>query len=285
MTVGLAESVAIVTLNLCATIVFIRNRNLRKRSTYLVINLAVTGMLAGGVAVYALFYSFGAICNVWKWHSNVHLVNHILISLFLFFPAMSLVNISIIALERAYATFRPLRYRVLKKLVHGVIIAFVWVTYGLISIASVLLEYLEEGVHNLYSKIAFVLFCLLIICVSYTCIVIKVRCGAQPRHHGAASRERKLTMTLLIVTGVSLLSWLPVIMFSILLYSGKFEMSFSVAFNINRVLWVSVYANCLVNPIFNAIRMPEYRSAVAALFCKKPTLRNRERRDFPLRVM
>ena len=150
MTVGLAESVATVTLNLCTIIVFIRNRNLRKRSTYLVINLAVIDMLAGGIAVYALFYSFGEICNVWKWHSNVHLANRRLISLFLFFPGMSLVNISIIALERAYATFRPLRYRVLKKLVHGVIIAFVWVTYGLISIASVHFEYLEEGVHNLY---------------------------------------------------------------------------------------------------------------------------------------
>jgi len=174
---------------------------------------------------------------------------------------------------------------VLKKWVHGVVIAFVWVTCGLISIASVLLEYLEEGVYNFYLKTAFALFCLFIICVSYTSIVIKFRCGAQPQHHGAASRERKLTMTLLIVTVVSLLSCLPVIMFSILLYSGKFEMSFSVAFNINSELWVSVYANCLVNPIFYAFRIPEYRSAVAALFCKQPTLRNRERRDFPLRVM
>ena len=46
----------IVTLNLCTIIVFIRNRNLRKRSTYLVINLAVIDMLVGGVAVYILFY-------------------------------------------------------------------------------------------------------------------------------------------------------------------------------------------------------------------------------------
>ena len=40
MTVGLAESVAIVTLNLYTIIVFMKNRNLRKRSMYLVINLA-----------------------------------------------------------------------------------------------------------------------------------------------------------------------------------------------------------------------------------------------------
>ena len=55
MTVGLAESVAIVTLNLCTIIVFISNRNLRKRSTYLVINLAVIDMFVGGVVVYDLF--------------------------------------------------------------------------------------------------------------------------------------------------------------------------------------------------------------------------------------
>ena len=51
MTVGLAECVAIVTFNLCTIIVFIRNRNLRKRSTYLMINLAVIDMSLGGVAV------------------------------------------------------------------------------------------------------------------------------------------------------------------------------------------------------------------------------------------
>ena len=69
MTVGLAESVAIVTLNLCTIIVFIRDRNLRKRSTYLVINLAVIDMLVGGAVVYNLFYLDGVVCNLWKQHS------------------------------------------------------------------------------------------------------------------------------------------------------------------------------------------------------------------------
>ena len=44
------------------------NRNLRKRSMYLVINLAVIDMLVGGVAVYELFYWVGAGCNLWEWH-------------------------------------------------------------------------------------------------------------------------------------------------------------------------------------------------------------------------
>ena len=46
---------------------------------------------------------------------------------------------------------------------------------------------------------SFILICLLIICVSYTSIVIIARCGAQPQHHDTASKERKLTMTYIVV--------------------------------------------------------------------------------------
>ena len=85
MTAGLAESVAIVTLNICTILVFTRNRNFRKRSTYLIINLAVTDMLVGGAAVYHLFYWIGVHCNVWKGHLNFHLADRLLVC----FPGMS----------------------------------------------------------------------------------------------------------------------------------------------------------------------------------------------------
>ena len=116
----------------------------------------------------------------------------------------------------------------------------------------------------------------------YSSIVIKVRCGAQPQHHGAASRERKLTV---IVTVASLLLYLPANMLAFLVYSGKFEMSFSAGINLQNALWILVYANSLVNPILYAIRMQEYRSALAALFRKQPTLPERRVVDLPLRDM
>ena len=61
--------------------------------------------------------------------------------------------------------------------------------------------------------------CLLVIGISYVSIIMKVRCGSQPQHHGAASRERKLTMTLLIVTVVSLLLYLPDMIYHFLDYT------------------------------------------------------------------
>ena len=57
LTVFTAESVAIVTVNLLAIILFIKNRNLRTRSMYLVISLTVAdmlvGVLSGGYATFA----------------------------------------------------------------------------------------------------------------------------------------------------------------------------------------------------------------------------------------
>ena len=92
-------------------------------------------------------------------------------------------------------------------------------------------------------------------------------------------------MTLLIVTVVSLLLYLPASMFAFLVYSDKFEMSSSAGINLQCALWVLLYANSLVNPILYAIRMPQYRSAVAALFCKRPTFCERRVLDLSLRNM
>ena len=139
-------------------------------------------------------------------------------------------------------------------------------------------------VRHLYTT--FTSICLLIICVSYTSIVFKVRCGAQPQHHGATSRERKLTMTLLIVTVVSLLLYLPyVIVYYVLLSIDIFEsLFFSVYYHLQYAILVLFYSNSLVNPILYAIRMPEYRSALFAFFCKRPQ-QQRQVEVFPLRDM
>ena len=288
MTVGLVESVAIVTLNLCTIIAFIRNRNLRKRSTYLLINLAVIDMLVGGFVVFTTFYPSGVHCNVFEWPSIETWAFNVLQALSVFFPLSSLTNMAILAVERVHATCRPFKHRLLKKWLYGLIIAVVWITAGLVIVTYALLSYFGKRDHSIYVRSTFFFICLLIICVSYTSIVIKVRCGAQPQHHGAASRERKLTMTLLIVTAVSLLLSLPHIMFGFVVYSSYFDLWLSlpdsVRFHLDYALVSLFFANSLVNPIIYAIRMPDYRSAVLALFRKRPQ-QQRPAAVFPLRDM
>ena len=289
MTVGLAESVAIVTLNLITIIVFMRNRNLRKRSTYLVINLAVIDMFVGGVVVYSEFFWPGVLCNLFKLHLIEYWTYIFQVVLSGLFPIASLTNITIIALERVHATFCPFRHRVLKKWVYRLMIAIVWVISGILKITGqVLTNFKETYYYGVSVLLTFSCIFPLIISISYAFIVIKVRCGAQPQYHGAGSRERKLTMTLFVVTVVPLLLYLPHVIWLFVSYICKSEiwwsLSFSVAYHLEAALFLLLYANSLVNPILYSIRMPEYRSAVHALFCKRPQ-QQREVQELPLRGM
>ena len=256
-----------------------RNRNLRKRSTYLVINFAVIDMFVGGMAVYELFYRIAVDCNLWEWHLTKWTYIFVVLLLRLF-SIGSLTNITGIALERLHATFFPFKHRVLKKWVYGLIIAVVWVTSGLASVTYTLLVLFKEIQYFAYSGFTFLSICLLIICISYTYIVIKVRCGAQPQHHGAASRERKLTMTLLIVTVVSLLLYVPHV-FLFVFYISK---SGIVPIHLYYAVVFLFFANSLANPILYAIRMPEYRSAFLALF-RRRAHQQRQVAVLPLRNM
>ena len=288
LVVFLTSSVAIVVLNLITIIVFIKNRDLRKRSTYLLINLAVADMLVGGFSELNDFIISGVNCNFWE---DIVLENWLIYlvrtSLQIFFTVCSLVNITVISAERLHATFWPFRHRVVKTRVYGLLIAGTWVTSLLLSTGLAVIDQLESSRQNyFYLWCSFNSTCLLGICISYSSIVIKVRCGAQPQHHGAASRERKLTMTLLIVTVVSLLLWLPFEVTSFLYFSTDIfsSLSNSAITTLNFALSVLHYANSLVNPILYAYRIPEFRRALVALFCKRPQLLNRAT-VIPLREM
>ena len=184
LTVGLTEGVAIVTLNIITIIVLVKNRNLRKRSTYLVINLAVADMLVGGFAACAPFFLSGVDCNDWKYNSIDPWAVHVSVTLVRLFAFSPVTNIAAISVERLHATLRPFRHRLIKKWVYALIIAVVWVAAGLLSIAFTVLLVFKGPSYYSYLQNSFIAVCLLVICISYTSIVIKVRCGAQPQHDG-----------------------------------------------------------------------------------------------------
>ena len=185
------------------------------------------------------------------------------------FPLTSLTNITVISLERMHATFRPFRHRVIKKWVYGVTICVVWVLAGMISTATtMLLLFDKELFSNIYLWLSSSLLCLFVICACYASIIVKICCGARPQHHGAASRQRKLTVTLLIMTIVSLLLWLPYSVATFILYTTDSIQSLSRT----RLTWSLVllfYTNSFVNPVVYSFRMPDFRKALLLLFTRR----------------
>ena len=207
----LGVAVAIVTVNLLSIILFIKNSNLRTRGMYLVINLTVVDILVGGhFTINLLLINTYIECKtvvIVRIPREGYMINWFLLYWFLL---TSLTNMAVISLERMHATFRPFRHRVIKKWVYGVTISVVWVLAGMISTAISMVQLFDkEWSHTQFLWQSYCLLCLFVICACYASIIVKICCGVRPQHHGAARRQRKLTVTLLIMTIVSLLLWLP----------------------------------------------------------------------------
>ena len=268
LTVFTAEFVAIVTVNLLAILLFIKNRSLRTRSMYLVISLTVADMLVGILSGGFVQFNLLRRCRLIKLNLSLE-VGFSLSSFYFFFPFVSLTNIAVISLERFHATFRPFRHRLIKSWVYVVAIAVVWVFPLIVSVIwGVELLYLIG--YHLYILESYCLLFLIVTFVSYTSILFKFRFGAHPqRHCAAALRQRKLTVTLFITTLLSLLLWLP---FTIFLFVGWSDadifnsLSTREFFRLVCLLNFLHYANSLVNPILYTIRMPDFKKALLSLF-------------------
>ena len=278
--VFLTVFVAIVTVNLLSIILFIKNRSLRTRAMYLVINLTIADMFVGGFSHFFQFQHLSVSCDTAKMNLSPELIV-IILFLYLWFPLTSLTNIAVISLDRMHATIRPFGHRLIKKWVYGVTIAGVWVSAVMVTTTGLILQQYPEEWRHLYLWQSYCCLCLLVICVSYSSIVVKFLCGAHPQHHGAANRQRKLTVTLFIMTIVSLLMWLPFAVFTFLYQTDiiKFR-SFLVRLEFSLI--ILYFMNSLVNPIVYTIRIPEFRKALLLLFKRQ---RRQNARDIPLHAL
>ena len=266
---------------------FNRVKLFTKSTMYLVINLTIADMFVGGFSHFQIFRHLSRLsCDIVKMNLSQEL-NVIMYFLLVWFPLTSLTNIAVISLDRMHATIRPFRHRLIKKWVYRVTIAGVWVLAAMVSTASIILwPYGKEWSkkYSLYLWSSYCCLCLFVICVSYSSIVVKFLCGAHPQHHGAANRQRKLTVTLFIMTIVSLLMWLPrgVFIFLFIQSSIRKFLSPQEFTRLYLSLIILHLMNSLVNPIVYTIRMPEFRKALLLLFKRQ---RRQNARDIPLHAL
>ena len=269
------ECVAIVTLNAITIATFMKNPHLRKRSMYLVLNLAVADMFVGFTGMYTL-YELGTYCFLWRdsLDRSTQLIAQVLRQ---FFTASSLINITNISIERLHATFFPFKHRFVKKFSYWMVIAVSYLLAALLSSVAhglVISESLETTFCVLSSfSTVFVVF--IVLC--YSLILIRVRCSPHPRLHVEVRRERKLTVTLFLVTSVSILMWVPYIVQSFLWFTTPIFRSWPSHLTCFVIMLLG--ANSLVNPLLYVIRMQEFKTAVKKLFCGHTGVQ-----DLPLQV-
>ena len=115
-------------------------RNLRKRSMYLRINLAFAGMFLEGCAFTECWF-MGSNCKFWTINS-LNLPSVIVINVWFHFISLASVkNLAAISLERMHAKFRPVKHRLIKKKIFRAAVSILTITSGLCSAIGVLVVF------------------------------------------------------------------------------------------------------------------------------------------------
>jgi len=277
--VFLTINVAVVAVNLLSIVLLIKNSNLRTRSMYLVINLTVADMFVGGTATFAIALLFllygcevGNLFFIFIVERDWPPILFVLTVTEVWLPLTSVAGIAVISLDRMHATFRPFRHRNIRKWAYGVTVAGVWILTAMMLIPFPLtrlywnLNQQWQLLFPLYLWRSYCFLCLVVICVSYTSIAVTFWCGTRPPSHGAANRQRKLTVTLFIMTTASLLLWLPYVVYTFVPFSVIDRFSLLTYLRLRLFFSLLYHTNSLVNPSIYIIRMPEFRRGLLILF-------------------
>ena len=208
LVVLIIECLAIVILNIITIVVFVKKkRQLQRRSTYLIIHLAIVDLLVGVVSgPLQIEQKMALYCPLWKYRRETIWSRRLSFAFLHLFSFASLTNLIAISLERLDATFCPFRHRFVSKWVHRAIIIVIWLIPIVREVAHIFLwEIADLVVINAYLYLPCYAVSLFVICVSCILVIVKVQCSRHPQFHSRSKRESKLTDTALIVSLVSLL--------------------------------------------------------------------------------
>ena len=262
--VFITEFLIISTINVLTLLAFARIRHLRKRSTYLIINLAVTDLLVGCLSGPAFLFS--GVDGEFTW------TGFITFAALVTFPLASQINLSVICLDRLHATVFPFRHCLLGRWVYCRIITGSWfITLAMGFLVAFLYISSSYAAEFSYLLASFTLLTLLVLTVSYSIVRVNVQRRPDSQNIGSIATERKLTVTLFIVTGVSVLTMLPVTLYKYLPINiqKKVANPSNIYINIGYAIDVIYFASSIVNPLVYAIRLQEFRKAIRELLAKQ----------------
>ena len=268
---AILESVIIIVGNAFTIFVFWKHRNRLKRTSFLLINLAVTDLLVGFTEPIALG-AFDLLAHLEETSFNNARNTNILTAFQVTFSFSSMFFLTLISLERAYALIWPLRHRVANTRVYIYSATFTWI--AAISAGTLTLLAVYDILDFAQWIVAFgcvMVLCLVTICVSYLAIRKRLNCrvpglnGAHNRHN-ELQQNAKLSRTLFVVITASLLFWI----LSIVVYSTHYLYPKCVPLLVVHTFNLFRLANSVVNPIIYSFRLQMFRETLKRVkFCNQ----------------
>ncbi|EDO32672.1 predicted protein, partial [Nematostella vectensis] len=263
------QSIFIVVLNTMTVATFLINRHLRKRSVYLLINLCIADLFVGLISMPFCIYDIGLRSGIFTTVIPKMTFYFLYVFIDICFGLSSVVNLTFIALERMRATVWPIRHHSSRPQMYFYLIVAAWLIPAAIAGWQVVNLKFRNLLLPYWIPHVIILGLLLIIAFSYTVVFVsfkkKIWNGSNftrsLRTSTSSRRDRKLAVTLFVVTATSCLAWLPFfVLYLIILYT-----KFTVSYNTIYAFKLLHYSNSFVNPIIFVIKMREFRAAFFSL--------------------
>ena len=273
--VWLTQFIMVFIINAFTLVVFARSRHLRRRNTYLIMNLTVADLLIAAVSGPETILFFKRNTRPKKGFGVLYSIISDMCWI------ASLGNLVLISLERLHATLYPFRHCLLGKSFYYKIITFSW--FGALTLAcGVQISRMNDvPLADRYPWIIYIFLTLTVLTISYVIIISKFIRKAHVQQLGSVmSAERKLSVTLFIVSAASILTLLPwVIIICISISSDRYLW---IQFTPMKIASTFYHLNSILNPVIYAIRLTEFRRASKELFCKSNVYPVRQ--DQPIRL-
>ena len=255
--------VLIIAGNLLTLVLFTVTKPLRRKSLFLVINMAFADLLLGTFSLPCYIYIVGDAYQLWTAKYGLYsMVFRCIDAIFMFGSHLSAAFISC---ERLYAVYWPFKHRLLSTKTYRIAIFVLWTFAALLSTILTLLSVFTSIRSVMYVSVPVLLGLTVIICVCNIAIWRKFQHQSiDSQHRNGASRNRRLTKTLLLVSILALVCWLPLIILNVLIYIPETSIPWKFYFMVN----ILNYSNSFVNPIVYVFRIPEFQQALR-LCCTK----------------
>ena len=264
--VFMLSSVLIIAGSLLALVLFAVNKTLRRKSLFLVMNMAFADLMLGTFSVPFYIYFVGDAYQLWTAKFGLHLmVFRCIDTMFLF---GSYLSAAFISCERFYAVYWPFHHRSLSTRTYYITIFILWILAVFLSSILTLLDVFSSFESAFYVAV-YVQWCLtIIVCVCNIGIWRNSKHGRfTSQQQNRASRSKRLTKTLLFVSMLALITWLPLLIINILICITGESLSHLVNFVVN----ILNYSNSFFNPVVYIFRIPEFKQALRLSCTEKGT--------------
>ena len=254
--------------NTVAIVIFTRSNLLRKLTNYYLLSLSVADMLVGCVSVPMYIYTLTFLTTNEKIGQTSR---DLYLTVDIFTGFASIFALTTIALERLYSVVLPSWHHTTKAYVYLILIVAIWFFAGVLAMLRLLFSYyVNKTMESVFyvSTMGALFSSLGIICIAYICIAIKVRMRINEKTKKVIEKNRKLAVTLSIVTLIFVITWLPFYLLNIAHRFCTEKCDTKVPLGIVLFSKLLQYCNSFINPIIYTFKIPDFRIALLRLMGK-----------------